>query len=193
MYNSPHMKVYIGTDHAGYELKEKLASYIEKELGYTVADMGAHQYELTDDYPDFIQLVAKEVSDQPNSSFGIVLGGSGQGEAMVANRFPHVRAAVYYGGPIDLVKLSAGIRMGGFKANRLAPRRAPDGVAQLLLQLRRVRPPGQFPERFAKQLLLPAADHLQRRAIGGQQRSIQADHANQLDGMIEDDGVESLL
>jgi ribose 5-phosphate isomerase B len=100
------MKVYIGTDHAGYELKEKLASYIEKDLGYTVADMGAHQYEVADDYPDFVGLVAKEISDQPNSSFGIVLGGSGQGEAIVANRFPHVRAAVYYGGPIDIVKFS---------------------------------------------------------------------------------------
>ncbi|KKW35396.1 MAG: Ribose-5-phosphate isomerase B [Candidatus Giovannonibacteria bacterium GW2011_GWA2_53_7] len=100
------MKVYIGTDHAGYELKEKLASYIEKELGCTVADMGAHQYEVADDYPDFIQLVAKEVSDQPNSAFGIILGGSGEGEAIVANRFPHVRAAVYYGGPIDIVKFS---------------------------------------------------------------------------------------
>lgn len=99
------MKIYIGTDHAGYEMKEALASYIEKDLGFTVADMGAHQFDVSDDYPDFVQLVAKEVSDQPTSARGIVLGGSGQGEATVANRFPNVRATVYYGGPIEVVKL----------------------------------------------------------------------------------------
>lgn len=100
------MKIYIGTDHAGYEMKEKLASYIEKELGETVADMGAHQEDTNDDYPDFISLVAKEVSDQPNAARGIIMGGSGQGEAIVANRYPNVRAAVYYGGPLEIVKFS---------------------------------------------------------------------------------------
>ncbi len=100
------MKIYIGTDHAGYDMKEKLASFIEKELGCTVADMGAHQNDSSDDYPDFIQLVAQEVSDQPTSARGIAIGGSGQGESMVANRYPNVRAAVYYGGPLDIVKLS---------------------------------------------------------------------------------------
>ncbi len=100
------MKIYIATDHAGYEMKEAIASYVEKELGYTVADMGAHQYDVEDDYPDFIKLVADEVSHEPFSSRGIILGGSGQGEAIVANRYPKVRAAVYYGGPLDIIKLS---------------------------------------------------------------------------------------
>ncbi|HSE35523.1 MAG TPA: RpiB/LacA/LacB family sugar-phosphate isomerase [Candidatus Paceibacterota bacterium] len=100
------MKIYIGTDHAGYEMKEAIASYVEKELGYTVADMGAHQFDDQDDYPDFIQLVAKEVSHDPAGARGIVLGGSGQGEAMVCNRFPNVRSAVFYGGNQDIVKLS---------------------------------------------------------------------------------------
>lgn len=100
------MKIYIATDHAGYDMKEALASYIEKDLGYTVADMGAHQNDGNDDYPDFIQLVAQEVSRDPSSARGIVLGGSGQGEAMVANRFPKVRCALYYGGNLDIVKLS---------------------------------------------------------------------------------------
>lgn len=100
------MKIYIGTDHAGYEMKEALASYLEKELGYTVADMGAHQKDPNDDYPDFITLVAQEVSHDPNLSRGIVLGASGQGEAMVANRFPKVRCTVYYGGTLDILKLS---------------------------------------------------------------------------------------
>ncbi|KKU79881.1 MAG: Ribose-5-phosphate isomerase B [Parcubacteria group bacterium GW2011_GWA2_47_7] len=100
------MKIFIATDHAGYELKEIITSYVEKDLGYTVADMGAHQMDIQDDYPDFIQLAAQEVSHDPSASRGIILGGSGQGEAMVANRFPNVRCAVYYGGDIDIVKLT---------------------------------------------------------------------------------------
>ena len=100
------MKIYIATDHAGYEMKEALASYIEKDLGYTVADMGAHQNDPNDDYPDFMELAAEEVSHDPSTSRGIILGGSGQGEAIVANRFPKIRCAVYYGGPLDVVKLS---------------------------------------------------------------------------------------
>lgn len=100
------MKIYFATDHAGYELKEALASYVEKDLGYTVADMGAHQNDSNDDYPDFIQLAAQEVSHDPSGSRGIIMGGSGQGEAIVANRFPNVRCTVYYGGPLDIIKLS---------------------------------------------------------------------------------------
>ena len=100
------MKIYIATDHAGYEMKEAIASYVEKELGYTVADMGAHQNDPDDDFSDFIQLAAGEVSHDPNGSKGIVLGGSGQGEAMVANRFPNVRCTTYYGGSLDIIKLS---------------------------------------------------------------------------------------
>ncbi|OGZ07227.1 MAG: ribose-5-phosphate isomerase [Candidatus Lloydbacteria bacterium RIFCSPLOWO2_01_FULL_50_20] len=100
------MKIYIGCDHAGYEMKEALASYLEKELDYTVLDMGAHQNDPNDDYTDFITLVAQEVSHDPDVCRGIVLGGSGQGEAIVANRFPNVRCAVFYGGTLDIVKLS---------------------------------------------------------------------------------------
>ncbi len=100
------MKIYIATDHAGYDMKEAIASYVEKDLGFTVADMGAHQNDPEDDYPDFIALAAQEVSHDPNGSWGIILGGSGQGEAMVANRFPNVRCTVYYGGTLGIIKLS---------------------------------------------------------------------------------------
>jgi ribose 5-phosphate isomerase B len=100
------MKIYIATDHAGYDMKEALASYIEKDLGYTVADMGAHQNDPNDDYPDFIELAAQEVSHDPSTSRAVILGGSGQGEAIVANRYPKVRCAVFYGGSLDVVKLS---------------------------------------------------------------------------------------
>ncbi|MFH1200740.1 MAG: RpiB/LacA/LacB family sugar-phosphate isomerase [bacterium] len=89
------MKIYIGTDHAGYVLKEKLVSSL-KGQGYEVIDMGAFEYNESDDYPDFVVPVARAVSENPNVR-GIILGSSGQGEAIAANRFPHVRAVVYYG------------------------------------------------------------------------------------------------
>ena len=82
------MKIYIATDHAGYEMKEALCSYLEKDLGFTVADMGAHQHDMNDDYPDFISLAAQEVSRDPTTARGIILGGSAQGEAGGANRYP---------------------------------------------------------------------------------------------------------
>lgn len=89
------MKVYLATDHAGFELKEKIKTYLQKE-GYEVEDCGAHTLDPEDDYPDFISKAAQAVSKDPQGK-GIILGGSGQGEAIAANKFPNVRAAVYYG------------------------------------------------------------------------------------------------
>lgn len=90
------MKIFVGSDHAGFGLKEKLIPYLI-ELGHEVVDKGAFEYNEEDDYPDFIIPVAREVSMHPNEVKGIVLGGSGQGEAMAANKFHNVRATVYYG------------------------------------------------------------------------------------------------
>jgi len=98
------MRIYIGTDHAGFELKESLVPFL-RELGHDVDDKGAHSYEALDDYPDFIRPVAEAVAGDMNAR-GVILGGSGQGEAMCANRVKGVRAAVYYGGPIDIAVLS---------------------------------------------------------------------------------------
>lgn len=98
------MKIYIGTDHAGFELKENLVAFLRAD-GHEVEDMGAHTFEALDDYPDFIRPVAEAVAQDVNSR-GIILGGSGQGEAMCANRVKGVRAAVYYGGPVDIAVLS---------------------------------------------------------------------------------------
>lgn len=98
------MKIYIGADHAGFEMKEALKKYLA-ELGHEVEDKGAFKYEPEDDYPDFMFPVAKAVSGEPGS-FGIVIGGSGQGEAICANRVRGVRAAVYYGGDFEIVELS---------------------------------------------------------------------------------------
>jgi len=91
------MKIYIGTDHAGFELKEVLKKYLpELGLGYEVVDMGAFTLNTEDDYPDFITPVAKAVAEDIES-MGVIIGGSGNGEAMCANRIPGVRAAVFYG------------------------------------------------------------------------------------------------
>jgi len=90
------MKIFVGTDHAGFGLKEKLVPFL-KGQGHEVVDKGAYEYDESDDYPDFIIPVAREVSKNPENSRGIILGATGQGEAIVANKFPHVRAVVYYG------------------------------------------------------------------------------------------------
>lgn len=90
------MKVYIGSDHAGFELKQELFPYLQS-LGYDVIDEGPYEYDADDDYPDYISLVARQVGHDPKNSMGIVIGGSGQGEAMVANKFKSVRAMVYNG------------------------------------------------------------------------------------------------
>ncbi len=98
------MKLFFASDHAGFELKNILIEYAIT-LGYEVDDKGDFTPEPKDDYPDFISLAAKAVSEDPESK-AIVVGGSGQGEAIVADRFPHVRAALWYGGSMDIIKLS---------------------------------------------------------------------------------------
>jgi ribose 5-phosphate isomerase B len=98
------MRIYIGGDHAGYELKEKLKKYLIG-LSREVVDKGAHAQNANDDYPDFVASVAREVAGD-GDAMGIVLGKSGQGEAMCANRTKGARAVVFYGGSFDLVKLA---------------------------------------------------------------------------------------
>ncbi len=89
------MKIYIGADHAGFAHKAHISDSL-RDSGLNVIDCGNTVYDENDDYPDFVVKVAREVSLSPQDSVGIVIGGSGQGEAMVANRFRHVRAAVFY-------------------------------------------------------------------------------------------------
>jgi len=98
------MKIHLATDHAGLDLKNIIRDHL-KELGHDVMDHGAYEYDALDDYPDFIFPCARAVASDPESK-GIILGGSGQGEAMAANRVKGCRAAVFYNGPIDIIKLS---------------------------------------------------------------------------------------
>ncbi len=99
------MKIHLATDHAGFELKEHILGFLVN-LGYEVTDHGAFVYNESDDYPDFVKKAAQAVSNDPENNFGIIFGGSGQGEDMVADKFPGVRSAVYYGGNMEIVKLA---------------------------------------------------------------------------------------
>jgi ribose 5-phosphate isomerase B len=85
------MKVALGTDHAGYEYKERIKRYLT-ERGHEVEDFGTHSAEVCD-YPDFIYPAARAVGTG-QCDRAIVLGGSGNGETIVANKVPGVRCAV---------------------------------------------------------------------------------------------------
>src|SRR3989338_6102846 len=89
------MKIFIGSDHAGHELKDKLVAHLVG-LGHEVSDKGAFSFDRDDDYPDFIRPVAEEVAKNPDAR-GVVIGGSGFGEAICANRVKGARALVFYG------------------------------------------------------------------------------------------------
>lgn len=97
-------KIYLGSDHAGFRLKESVKELLEK-AGYAVEDVGADSYDAEDDYPDFICKVASKVAKDKQSK-GIVFGGSGQGEAIAANKVKGIRAALYYGKNMEIVELS---------------------------------------------------------------------------------------
>ncbi len=87
--------IYLATDHAGFELKERIKEFLQNN-NHQVKDFGAFELNAEDDFPDFISQAAEAVSKNPEDK-AIILGGSGQGEAILANKFPNVRAAVYYG------------------------------------------------------------------------------------------------
>ena len=90
------MKIYFGSDHSGFKLKHELLEYV-KTLEHEVYDKGPFAYNEGDDFPDFIIPVAQEVSRSSDTVKGIIIGASGEGEVMCANRFKGVRAALYYG------------------------------------------------------------------------------------------------
>jgi ribose 5-phosphate isomerase B len=86
--------VYLGSDHAGFELKSHLVSHLTG-AGHEVVDVGPHVYDAADDYPPFcIEAARRVVAD--SGSLGIVIGGSGNGEQIAANKVPGCRAALAY-------------------------------------------------------------------------------------------------
>ncbi|MET7637863.1 ribose-5-phosphate isomerase [Streptomyces sp. NPDC005438] len=86
------MRVYLGSDHAGYELKNHLVEWL-KGAGHEPIDCGPHIYDAQDDYPPFcLRAAERTVSD--GEAFGVVIGGSGNGEAIAANKVRGVRAAL---------------------------------------------------------------------------------------------------
>ncbi len=123
MRSKPHMpKVYLAADHAGFALKTALIKHLDT-LGYAIEDMGALSLNPDDDYPDFITPLAERVAAEPEAR-GIIIGGSGQGEAMCANRVPGIRAAVFYG-PMrvtEMLEVEGGRSEDGYDLVRLARR-----------------------------------------------------------------------
>jgi ribose 5-phosphate isomerase B len=88
------VRVYLGSDHAGFELKQRLAGHIAS-LGHDVVDCGPSAYDAEDDYPPYVMRAASRTADDAGS-LGIVLGGSGNGEAIAANKVRGVRCAVAF-------------------------------------------------------------------------------------------------
>lgn len=99
------MKILLASDHAGFELKNKILAFLTAE-GFDVEDMGAAVYDPEDDYPKIMIPTAMRIVSDPENTRAIVFGKSGNGEAMIMNRFPGVRAAVYYGKNPEIVRLS---------------------------------------------------------------------------------------
>ena len=96
------MRIHIGSDHAGLELKAELVKHLSSK-GHDVTDHGPHEYDALDDYPDFCIPAAQAVANDP-LSLGIVLGGSGNGEQIAANKVKGIRAALAWS--IETAKLA---------------------------------------------------------------------------------------
>lgn len=96
--------IHLGTDHAGLVLKDQVRTWLESE-SFLVVDHGAHSFDGEDDFPDFVVPAVKAIVGRSETA-AIIFGGSGQGEAIAANRIAGARAAVYYGGEETIVPLS---------------------------------------------------------------------------------------
>jgi len=97
--------IHLATDHAGFEHKEAVRAWLVSE-GFTIIDHGAYVYDNEDDFPLYIEQAGKAVLVGGQGHGGIIFGGSGQGEAMAANRIGGIRAGVYYGGNDEIVTLT---------------------------------------------------------------------------------------
>ena len=111
------MKIGLTTDHAGFEQIKQLQEYLTR-MGYECTYYGPAELNMDDDYPDFIRPAAEAVA-KGEVEAAVIMGGSGQGEAMVANRVPGVRCAVYYGPAAALNTIDAEGRMAADKYENL--------------------------------------------------------------------------
>ena len=98
------MTIILAADHAGFEMKEQVKSSLEGRGYGHIEDIGAHRFYPTDNYPKYMKVAADLVA-KTQGSFGLLFGGSGQGEAMVANRVKGVRAIVYPAHNIEIVSV----------------------------------------------------------------------------------------
>ena len=89
------MKIYLASDHAGFEFKNYIKDFLIKK-GYDVEDCGPYVFDKNDDYPDFVSKAAEAVSKDPENSVGILAANTGQAEAMLANKYKNVRCALFY-------------------------------------------------------------------------------------------------
>lgn len=89
------MKIYLASDHAGFEFKNQIKAFLEKK-DYEVTDCGPDHFDKNDDYPDFVSKAAEAVSLDPKGSIGILCANTGQAEAMLANKYKNVRCALFY-------------------------------------------------------------------------------------------------
>jgi len=88
------MRIYLGSDHAGFELKKHLVARLT-ELGHEPVDCGPYEYMPADDYPPYVMAAAKGAVDEPGT-LAVVIGGSGNGEVIAANKVPGTRAALVW-------------------------------------------------------------------------------------------------
>lgn len=99
------MRIALATDHAGFEALQQLDEYLQT-LGHETVNYGPKSFDVDDDYPDFILPAARAVANG-ECEVGIILGGSGQGEAMAANRVNGVRCALFYGPVVAKIAVDA--------------------------------------------------------------------------------------
>ena len=97
--------IYVASDHAGFYLKEEIINFL-KEEGVDCVDIGPSCFDKEDDYPDYIIPAAKKVAENPSENKGIIIGNSGQGEAIAANKVAGIRTVLFYGGPEEIIVLS---------------------------------------------------------------------------------------
>lgn len=99
------MEIFLATDHAGFAHKQAVVHALTDD-GHLLTDCGAYTYDPDDDYPDFVVPAMQQLRAASSAARAIIFGGSGQGEAMLANTFPGIRAAVYYGSAPTILTLS---------------------------------------------------------------------------------------